>query len=311
MIENRNFKIDNCKAILIFLVVFGHLLEFNITPFNNYILLVIYSFHMPLFVFFSGMLAKYDKGKIVNNIVVPYMSIQLISYIFYNFFQPTDFSLVIGYTSLWYLISLFSWYMLIPFFEKCKHPRVLILIAFLVGLIIGYDKNAISIFSLSRTIVFFPFFLLGFFSKKANFKPLSSKTLYKICMFFLAILIAVFIFIFRNTINVMWAYGSHYYSFLEYNAMIRLIIYIIAVLWLFIFNALIPNIKCFISKIGKNTISIYLFHYFIVYSIFKCSFFENIKHTTIICAVLACIITIILSFDFLTKIFRKNYIKID
>ncbi|MFP3877521.1 acyltransferase family protein, partial [Bacillus paralicheniformis] len=56
MIE-KDLKISNIKGLLIFLVVFGHLIE--LYKGNYYqIFVLIYAFHMPLFIFISGFLAK-------------------------------------------------------------------------------------------------------------------------------------------------------------------------------------------------------------------------------------------------------------
>ena len=59
-LKNNNYFIDNLKVILIFLVVFGHLIEryidTNLTLRGLY--MFIYTFHMPLFIFVSGFLPK-------------------------------------------------------------------------------------------------------------------------------------------------------------------------------------------------------------------------------------------------------------
>ena len=67
-LKNNNYFIDNLKVILIFLVVFGHLIERYIDT-NSTLLgvyMFIYIFHMPLFVFVSGFLSKniYKSRKI-------------------------------------------------------------------------------------------------------------------------------------------------------------------------------------------------------------------------------------------------------
>ena len=59
-LRNNNYFIDNLKVILIFLVVFGHLIERYIDT-NSTLLgvyMFIYTFHMPLFIFVSGFLSK-------------------------------------------------------------------------------------------------------------------------------------------------------------------------------------------------------------------------------------------------------------
>ena len=59
-IKNRNYLLDNLKVVLIFFVVFGHVIEYYIK--DNSVLrtiyIFIYIFHMPLFVFVSGYLSK-------------------------------------------------------------------------------------------------------------------------------------------------------------------------------------------------------------------------------------------------------------
>ena len=61
----RDYQIDNIKGLLILLVVFGHSLE--LVRINsgvaNFMYIFIYTFHMPVFVFYAGYLSKnYKKG---------------------------------------------------------------------------------------------------------------------------------------------------------------------------------------------------------------------------------------------------------
>ena len=69
--NRRNYQMDNLKCLLIFSVVFGHMLELFMgknSP-ERVIYLVIYSFHMPLFAFVSGVFARYNPSKIKNNMI--------------------------------------------------------------------------------------------------------------------------------------------------------------------------------------------------------------------------------------------------
>ena len=57
----RDYRIDNTKGILIILVVIGHfLLPVASTRFTTNSLYLIYTFHMPCFIFISGYLAKWQ-----------------------------------------------------------------------------------------------------------------------------------------------------------------------------------------------------------------------------------------------------------
>lgn len=63
METSRKYNIDNIRAILIFLVVFGHLLETVDFPLKSLIYSGIYVFHMPAFAFISGMCHKKSQEK--------------------------------------------------------------------------------------------------------------------------------------------------------------------------------------------------------------------------------------------------------
>ena len=78
--------IDNIKVLLIFLVVFNHIIAFNLVKVDTVVRYVWYAitiFHMPAFVFISGYLSKKPQNVLKNfkNLLIPY---------------------VLGYTLTWY-----------------------------------------------------------------------------------------------------------------------------------------------------------------------------------------------------------------
>ena len=100
--NRRNYQMDNLKCLLIFSVVFGHMLELFMgknSP-ERVIYLVIYSFHMPLFAFVSGVFARYNPSKIKNNMIYPYLIFQTLYLLFSNqmpcFSLPLFFGLSFG-----------------------------------------------------------------------------------------------------------------------------------------------------------------------------------------------------------------------
>lgn len=103
----RNYMIVNAKGILIFLVVLGHFLECNMTDRVSIIYKFIYSFYIPVFIYFSGYLVKYKPDKMIKKILLPYIIFQIIAFLFYNLFEPTKFTLIAPYRSLWYMFALF------------------------------------------------------------------------------------------------------------------------------------------------------------------------------------------------------------
>lgn len=81
--KKRTPYIDNTKAVLIALVVFGHLLESVSFSGKTMLYIAIYTFHMPAFVFLSGLCFK--KGTPwVRKLLAPYLVYQAI----YTFMVP-------------------------------------------------------------------------------------------------------------------------------------------------------------------------------------------------------------------------------
>lgn len=65
----RIYKWDNLKCFLIVMVVIGHFVN-QYAPISNTmksLSLFIYSFHMPLFIFLSGLLQKYGHSDVSFN----------------------------------------------------------------------------------------------------------------------------------------------------------------------------------------------------------------------------------------------------
>ena len=75
MTKGRNIYVDNLKGLLIILVVVGHFTDIAIDEGSEALkslFLIIYSFHMPLFIFINGLLCKNivrDKTKVLNKVI--------------------------------------------------------------------------------------------------------------------------------------------------------------------------------------------------------------------------------------------------
>lgn len=273
--EQRNYYFDNAKFILIFFVVFGHLLrsfiEDNESIFTIY--KVIYSFHMPAFILVSGYFAKgyYEKGylkKITKKLILPYLVFQAIYSLFYYFLynKPSiDVDPFNPHWSLWFLISLFCWNLMLLLFSKFKAGYALTA-ALIIGLAIGYVDSVSNYLSLSRTFVFFPLFLAGYFLKKEHlsllFKP--PVRIAALCVF----TIAFALFYLYPDINYQWLLGSKPYAEMgaaSFSAVLtRLGFYILSFLMIFSFLSCVPKGQYFFTRLGKNTLYVYLLHGFIV-----------------------------------------------
>lgn len=87
-VKNRVREIDALKFILIFSVMVGHCLTFGKSDYlNNIVYRFIYSFHMPLFVFLSGMFFRKKENKKMLLGLIPLIS----AYFIFQIITPGKF----------------------------------------------------------------------------------------------------------------------------------------------------------------------------------------------------------------------------
>lgn len=90
-LENKNRTISLAKGIAIFLVVYGHVIQRHMVAagedfFRNPVFQIIYTFHMPLFVFLSGyLLASSLKRRSVGEVIQSRVARLLIPYVTWGF----------------------------------------------------------------------------------------------------------------------------------------------------------------------------------------------------------------------------------
>jgi len=188
-------------------------------------------------------------------------------------------------------------------FNKLK-PGYAITLALLIGLIVGYVDWISNYLSLSRTFVFFPFFIVGYYLKKEHFQLLT-KSRTKIVMAGTIVIIAL-VFIIFPELDEKWLLGSKPYSYLETISAIGLIkrigIYSINFLMVAGFFAFVPKRKFFFTKFGRNTLYVYLLHGFIVRA-FRGSSVESYIYdskTLIVLLIISLLLTFFLSSKFVT-----------
>ncbi|CAH0345864.1 acyltransferase family protein [Bacillus sp. CECT 9360] len=313
--RQRDYFFDNAKFLLIAFVVFGHLLKSYVND-NELIYSLyktIYTFHMPAFILVSGFFAKgiYEKGylpKITKKLILPYIIFQLI-YTVYYYYLYSESKLTIDFLdphwSLWFLISLFCWNIMLLGFSKLKAATG-ILIAFMVALLVGYVDSVSNYLSLSRTFVFFPLFLIGYHLSKDHIKQLLTIKVRSVAFVIMAVVFAGFYI--NPDINYKWLLGSKPYSELEAISIIsmfkRLGFYGLSLVMVFSFLAFVPRGQYFFTQWGKQTLYVYLLHGFLVRffreSEFQ-SYFTNLENFVMLAGI-SLLITIILSSKFIASI---------
>lgn len=278
--SKRLYKFDNARLILIFLVVFCHFIESIelTTPtagLDNFYK-IIYSFHMPLFIFITGYFSKFKFRKIIFRFAIPYFIFQTL----YCLFTKSEIQFATPYWLLWFIFLMPVYYLINLFFNKQNNIEkiIIILISVAVSLVIGNLGEINYTYSLSRLFTFLPYFLLGTFvgnvNIKKNNKKLKEATKQKINKNFLirkviSLLLVVgsieFILNSGKISSRRILYGALPYSALNYTTLTRFEIMLVACSWIWFFMEWVPNKKIkFITVLGENTMAIYLIHGFMI-----------------------------------------------
>lgn len=162
----RSPALDSAKFFLIALVPICHLLEHGQghSAVAGAAYLWILLFNMPAFAFVSGAVTSERSCsvlRIATTLVLPYLLFQILYSLFDAWLFHTGHwlpSLITPYWILWYLVSLACWRLATPAFLRLRWPLT---IAIVLALAAGCWNDIGYTLSLSRTLVFFPFFLWG------------------------------------------------------------------------------------------------------------------------------------------------------
>ena len=272
-IKKRDDIWDNYKGILSFTVVFAHYLFYYLDKkagtVITFLFVFIYIFHMPAFIFCSGFFSKSENSKSKESLfklVLHYLIFNTGIMIIMYFYKGEKFKFFMPYYSYWYLLSLIYWRIIIIYVD-IENKKSAILKTFALALINGYSGAfSNNIFSIRRTIAFFPFFLLGYLFPKEKFKELKDKInspfkKIKVFIFFIANSLGVYYCVKKRIIvfsigDLLMAEYSNFYNIKK-----RLLLFILALIMLFSLLLVMPNRKIpFFSMAGRNSLYIYLFH---------------------------------------------------
>jgi fucose 4-O-acetylase-like acetyltransferase len=302
----RYYYIDNIRAVLILLVIFGHLLETVEFAQKDFLYHVIYAFHMPAFAFLSGLCYKRkDKpaGRIGRFLLI-YIVFQVLYVLFNNYAldNPLPFQFTTPYWILWYLVAMIFWTIAADYLDfSIISGLFVIAVSVVLALAIGYETTFGYNMSLSRIVSFFPFYITGVYISK--FRERLSVGVRKIpgAIWKLASLLAVVVCVLNiweksAHINRKWLYDSYPYAEMEYNASIRLIFFIVAAAFIFFFMSYAFNKRIPVfSAIGKNSLTVYLLHGFVVKYLDHIEWSQQMVHPLATCILLAAVLALIFS----------------
>ncbi|WP_138420251.1 acyltransferase family protein [Aquibacillus sediminis] len=265
----REAFFDNAKVLLIFFVVFGHVIQ-PLTLDSDPIQVLyhwVYFFHMPAFILLSGFFAKGIGSKsyiskLFKKLIVPYILFHILYTGYYLLLGMDGWQTTFIYPrwSLWFLLSLFCWHLLLIIFKKLP-PLLSMSTAVGIAVAIGYIDWVGHTLSLSRTFVFFPFFLLGYWLTKDQLLKVKTKTVKTISIVVMSI-VAIGLVIAPPFANE-WLLASHSYQALGFPVLgggFRLGVFVVATLMIVSILAWVPTKHNIFTHIGEKTLYVYLLH---------------------------------------------------
>lgn len=280
---------------------------------------------MPVFIFFTGYLSKnYKKGanSAFRNLFIPFIFFNsiwnLIQVIFTSNVEipiasPTLFSFLNPGWALWFILALAIWRLLLPYLLKIKK-------VFLVSLFVGLLSRLFSEFniflSLSRILVFSPYFIGGYLVNRENLEKLRKVKMRYVLITFIATLIFTYIFIFETSFPTEFLWGDRSFFHFPIKIIPSLffggLLYLIGFSFSLIFLKIAPYTKSRLSQIGVNSLPVYILHTYVIGGI---SFYllpiPNEFFAIFILAAASFVIAILLSSNIVKRYFVKLLTLID
>ncbi|BCG58332.1 acyltransferase [Paenibacillus sp. URB8-2] len=267
----------NLRFMLIVTVFVGNAIE-PITPEMgglHSLYLWIFSFHMPLFVLVTGYFAKNSLTGAAGRKLLLQISMQyLIFQSLYSLLDATVFrvggihhSFFAPYLLLWFLASHAMWRLLLLGMRRWKAPCQLAFAA-AAGIAVGYLPVDGIWFSISRTFVYLPFFIIGYHLSFAAVARLFVPGVKIAAALFSAVLLAILSTGAAGNIPAGWLYGSMTYTQLGaehwYAGLYRLALYGLQLASSLAFLGLVPLREGRMTSLGRRTLYVFLLHGLIV-----------------------------------------------
>lgn len=275
--KSRNFYWDNIKFFTIFSVIVFHFLLGIIDekPLARAIYVFIYSFHMPTFLFVSGLFLKYDKNHGLRIDKVTFYIVLAYIFKFLIWAEET----VLGNAAEWYWVSTSNipWYLIVTaeymvfvYIIRKISPKIVFPVSIIISLAAGYVGFIGDQFCISKFIVFFPFFYAGYCltpQKAENFIKNKKVRIFAISFF---IVFGIISLIFTDEVSVLRNFFSarisyDYAGYPVFGIFLRALQYVISSVMIVGWCSLIGTKQIpFFTKAGSRTLSVYFWHYFLV-----------------------------------------------
>ncbi len=279
-LDARVAKWDNAKAILIFLVVFGHSISPYISEsqFTRSTSIFITFFHMPLFMFLTGLFSKgfVNAPKLNTKKVASY----ILLYYFMKLLIFITLGVVQGQSSFywtsekgtpWY-IFVTAVFMVLTYLLKGYNSKKVFALILTVSLAVGYINQVGDGLVLSRIATFYPYFFLGYMTDRDRLLSFVNKKSIRLCSCFALALFIAAVFLAGDriyNIRIVLTGNNPYAEFgrwASFGAFLRLGWYAVSSVVGIAVLSLVPNCRIpLLTGIGAKTLNIYALHRPILY----------------------------------------------
>ena len=281
MNKQRSAKFDNAKLILIFLVVLTHI-SVTLSKYSDLLAELkfwVRIFVMPGFILLAGLFSKRTVKERRWGKAVPYLFLYVFMMVLqyawdlFNGEAGQGGMELLGTDSVaWFALAMFWWYAVTILCQRV-HPAYVLTISILLSLVIGYVPAISEFLVLRRTIVFYPFFYVGYVMDPWALEEYAGKTSRKVFSLLIlaaTLLASVFFYarvecwekLFRGHVvysdlnpGFSWAWGWTW----------RLGFYGIAFIVAMALIICAPAKKTFLSGVGTRTLSVYALHRVVLY----------------------------------------------
>lgn len=275
---------DNARYACIVLVVLGHAIQ-RLTYDSDIAMalyLAFYAFHMPAFAIIAGYFSKSapptkkQMARIITDILLPYVIFELLWTLTKWFVEgEADPNLTQPSWTLWFLLALGIFRLVLPYLALLRWPLVW---SILISIGTGYLSNVDSTFSLSRTLGFLPFFVLGWWLREhdivARFRLIDYRPWWLRVLAVAVFAVDAFVAwhwvdLWRSVDLDRWFFYVDTYSDLDahewWSGGIRLLLIVIGLVLTAAFFVLIPRGTHWWTRFGQYTMYVYLLHSFVLY----------------------------------------------
>lgn len=325
---------DNAKYFMIMLVVLAHFTDVysKTSGLLRGVTLFIYAFHMPAFIFVSGLFcggAVRSRSFPVKKIIPYFKLFLLVQILIYVSVKLTVYpsyrlSFITINTAAWFAFAVFVFY-IITWLISGISIRYTLPVSIFLACFSGYFDNIGDILCLSRIVVFYPFFLAGSLVSYDNAEKLLDRKTVKIASALFIILAAAAVYIVlscdENAYKFLLSLFRGRFSFsiiasaapfepaLPWYA-VRAAHLLLASLLSLAFFSLTPRNESLFSHFGQRTTAVYVLHMPVLYILRRINIDECLikifgNSWDAVYLLIPAAVTVILSAEFPDRVIRS------